>query len=33
MGKTVSAFTNDALGKMDAVALAEAIAKKLVSFA
>lgn len=33
MGKTVSAFANDALGKMDAVALAEAIAKKQVSVA
>ena len=31
MGKRISAFTNDALGNMDAVAVAEAIAKKQVS--
>ncbi len=33
MGKHVSAFTNDALGNMDAVAIAEAIAKKEISVA
>ncbi|MBK7148110.1 MAG: hypothetical protein IPH78_04620 [Bacteroidetes bacterium] len=31
MGKVISAFTNDALGNMDAVATAEAIAKKEVT--
>lgn len=31
MGKRISAFTNDALGEMDSVAMAEAIAKKKVS--
>ncbi len=33
MGKVVSAFTNDALGKLDAVGVAEAIATKKVSVA
>ncbi|MCW5906629.1 MAG: amidase [Chitinophagales bacterium] len=33
MGKRISAFTDDALGKMDAVALAEAIARGNVSVA
>ncbi len=33
MGKMVSAFTNDALGTMDAVAVAEAIATKQISVA